>query len=162
MKHSSRIWCASLATAWLTAACGAPAIGARLQGTLAVTGSDPYTSGVVFEIPANLTVDCATFAQRGLYADQRRLQLLFMPAQLTQETPLQQLAISIASYTGPGRYAVDASSFGFALRSRRLASVEPGAEVVMAPDGSGSLRAAGQWEGGGDVQIDLRFSCAAA
>lgn len=126
-----------------------------------MTGSDPYTSDVVFEIPANVKVDCATFAQRGLYADQRRLQLLFMPVQLTQETPLQQLAISIASYAGPGRYPVDASSFGFALRSRGLASVEPGAEVVMAPDGSGSLRAAGRLDAGGDIQIDLRFSCAA-
>jgi hypothetical protein len=163
MSTSQRLVCASLAaSACVIAACGAPSIATRLQGTLVVSGSDTYNGEVLFEIPAHLNVDCSTYARRGLYADQQRLQLLFAPRQLTQDAPLQQLAISIANYSGPGRYAIDASTLRFSLRSRGLASVNPGSELVVAPDGSGSMGATGLLEGGGDVRIDLTFACMAA
>ena len=81
--------------------------------------------------------------------------------ELRQDAPLQQLAISIGNYTGPGRYTIDASTLRFSLRSKQLASVNPGGELVIAPDGSGSMRAAGPFEGAGDVRLDLTFACVA-
>jgi hypothetical protein len=48
-------------------ACGAPSSVTHVQGKLQMRGAETYSTGVVFEIPANLKIDCATLARSGLY-----------------------------------------------------------------------------------------------
>jgi hypothetical protein len=141
------------------AACGAPSSVTRVQGKLHVRGAETYSSGMVFDIPTNLNIDCATLARSGLYPSQRRLQLLFTPSELTQDAPLQQFAISITDYKGPGTYPLDASTFRFAFRSRILDSIGSGAALTVAPDGSGSIRATGRFEAGDEIHVEATFTC---
>jgi hypothetical protein len=149
----------TVSTALTIAACGTPSKLTRLLGKLHVVGTETYSGDVLFEIPANLNVDCGTLARSGLYPGQRRLQMLFTPRELTQDAPLQQFAISITNYKGPGTYPLDASTFRFALRSRILNFVSPGAVLTVAPDGSGSIRATGRFDEDNEIHLDATFSC---
>jgi hypothetical protein len=151
---------AAMLIAVMASACGASP-STRLTADVEIAGDERLAGPAVFDIPANLGVDCATYARRGLYEGQRMLQMMFAPAVPTQDAPLQQLAVAVSDYAGPGTYALDATSLRMAVRSRLLETLDTGTLVIGA-DASGTIRGTGRLAGGEAVTVSVAFRCAAA
>lgn len=138
--------------------CG-PQSTVQVDADVRVTGAETLEGKATFQVPARPGLDCVTYARRGLHEGQRFLQLLFMPAEVTEDAPLQQLAVSLSGYNGPGQYRLGASNLAVTVRAHRLRSVDEGAELVMRQDASGSIRASGRLASGDAMAVAVEFRC---
>jgi len=82
-----------------------------------------------------------------------------MPVEVTADAPLQQLAVSLRGYNGPGQYRLEASNFAVTVRTHTLRSVDEGAELVMRQDASGTIRASGRLASGDAMTVAVDFRC---